>query len=62
MTADRFSVYYRIRGEYASALEKAKIIALEQTVEVNDELVPNGFIRDQAIGQIRIFIANARRI
>lgn len=57
MKADRFSVYYRIRGEYAGALEKAKIIALEQTVEVNDELVPDGFIRDHVIGQIADFLA-----
>lgn len=55
MTGERFTVIYHIQGDEASALQKAKTICLEQTVEVGDELVPDGFIRDQVIGQIEQF-------
>lgn len=55
--AERFTVEYRIVGDENTALEQAKIICLEQTVEVSDELVPNGFIRDHIIGQIERFTA-----
>lgn len=53
--AERFTVEYHIVGDEKTALEQAKIICLEQTVEVNDELVPDGFIRDHIIGQIEHF-------
>ena len=52
MTDERFTVVYHIVGDETSALEKAKIICLEQTVEVGDELVPDGFIRDHVVGQL----------
>jgi len=55
--AERFTVEYHIVGDENSALEQAKIICLEQTVEVSDELVPPGLIRDQIIGQIEQFAA-----
>ncbi len=54
---ERFTVEYHIVGDEKTALEQAKIICLEQTVEVNDELVPDGFIRDHIIGQIQHFTA-----
>jgi ribulose-bisphosphate carboxylase large chain len=55
MMDERFIVIYHIVGDKSTALEKAKIICLEQTVEVGDELVPDGFIRDQVIGQLEEF-------
>ncbi len=54
---ERFEVIYHIVGEEGTALEKAKTICLEQTVEVGDELVPDGLIRDHIIGQIEQFSA-----
>lgn len=60
MTGERFTVSYHIVGEETTALEKAKIIGLEQTVEVNDELVPNGFIREQVVGKLEQFFAIAK--
>jgi len=62
MNRERFTIIYHIVGEEALALEKAKILCLEQTVEVGDELVPDGFIRDHIIGQLAHFsrLANQR--
>ena len=54
---ERFTVEYHIVGEEGDALERAKIIRLEQTVEVGEELVPPGLIRDHIIGQIENFSA-----
>jgi ribulose-bisphosphate carboxylase large chain len=53
---ERFTVEYHIIGDEAHALAQAKNICLEQTVEVSDELVPSGFIRDHIIGQIENFV------
>lgn len=55
MTKERFKVIYHIWGDESTALEKAKIICLEQTVELEDELVPDGMIRDRIVGQIDRF-------
>jgi ribulose-bisphosphate carboxylase large chain len=55
MNRERFTVIYHIIGDEAIALEKAKILCLEQTVEVGEELVPDGFIRDHIIGQLAAF-------
>ncbi|MBD3305177.1 ribulose 1,5-bisphosphate carboxylase large subunit [candidate division KSB3 bacterium] len=52
---DRFYVIYHIRGDEATALAKAKAICLEQTVELGDELVPDGIIREWIVGQIERF-------
>jgi len=57
MIYERFIVVYRLIGEETVALQKAKVICLEQTVEVGDDLVPNGFIRDQVVGQLVQFAA-----
>ncbi|MDM8558894.1 RuBisCO large subunit C-terminal-like domain-containing protein [Candidatus Parabeggiatoa sp. HSG14] len=54
---ERFIVIYHIIGDKSTALEKAKVICLEQTVEVGDELVLDGFIRDQVIGELEDFFA-----
>lgn len=54
MEADnRFRVTYRIfASDQTEANARAKDIALEQTVEVPDDVVPEGFIRDEIVGQI----------
>jgi ribulose-bisphosphate carboxylase large chain len=52
LSGERFRVVYRIVGDRAEAQEKAGAICLEQTVEFPDELVPDGPIRDQIVGQI----------
>lgn len=54
MTADdRFRVTYRIAAaDEAKARERAHGIALEQTVEIPDEVVPDGFIRDEIVGRV----------
>jgi ribulose-bisphosphate carboxylase large chain len=57
MTGKRFSVVYQIVGDEATAWEQAQIISLEQTVEVGEELVPAGLIRDHIVGQIEQFSA-----
>lgn len=49
---ERFSVGYRIQGDEISALERARDICLEQTVEFPPDLVPYGFIQDVVMGQI----------
>lgn len=50
---NRFRVTYRIFAtDEAEANARAKDIALEQTVEVPDDVVPDGYIRDEIVGQI----------
>lgn len=54
MAADnRFRVTYRIfANDEAEANGRARDIALEQTVEVPDDVVPDGYIRDEIVGQV----------
>jgi ribulose-bisphosphate carboxylase large chain len=52
---ERFQVVYHIYGDQAIAFERAKDICFEQTVELGDELVPDGMIRDWIVGQIEKF-------
>ena len=52
---ERFSVVYHIFADEAIAQEKARIICFEQTVEITEELVPEGMIRDWIVGQIEHF-------
>jgi ribulose-bisphosphate carboxylase large chain len=52
---DRFCVRYHIRGSAAIALAKAKDICLEDTVELPDDLVPDGPIRDSILGRVEDF-------
>lgn len=50
---DRFSVTYRIfAADAAEARSRAEGIALEQTVEVPQDVVPAGYIADEIVGQI----------
>ena len=59
MTEERFQVIYHISGIEAVALEKAQIICLEQTVEVDQELVPDGFIKEHIVGRLEQFYSVA---
>lgn len=52
MNTDRFLVTYQITGDETEALARAKIICLEQTVEVGEELVDSDFIREHIVGKI----------
>jgi ribulose-bisphosphate carboxylase large chain len=52
---ERFKVVYHICGDQSTAFERAKAICFEQTVELGDELVPDGMIRDWILGQIEQF-------
>ncbi|WP_425417477.1 RuBisCO large subunit C-terminal-like domain-containing protein [Oricola indica] len=50
---ERFTVSYRIfAGSEKEARERAEGIALEQTVEIPDDIVPEGYIRDEIVGRI----------
>ena len=56
MKGERFNVIYHIRGDETAALEKARIICFEQTVELPEELVvTDSMIRDWIVGQIDQF-------
>ena len=52
LSGERFQVVYQLTGDEAEARRKAIDICLEQTVELPDDLVPDGPIRDSVVGQI----------
>jgi len=52
MNQDDFLVTYQIISDEAEAFARAKMICLEQTVEVSEELIESDFIREQIIGQL----------
>ncbi len=50
---DRLQVTYQIEAKSNDeALERAHNIALEQTVEIPRDVVPQGFIEDEILGQV----------
>ncbi|MBV9791283.1 MAG: ribulose 1,5-bisphosphate carboxylase large subunit, partial [Chloroflexi bacterium] len=51
LSGERFQVVYQLTGDEAEARRKAIDICLEQTVELPDDLVPDGPIRDSVVGQ-----------
>ncbi len=55
LSGERFDVTYRLTGDKELALEKARALCLEQTVEFPAELVPAGDIREQIVGRIAAF-------
>lgn len=57
LSGNRFHVVYHLSGSEEEALDTAKGIALEQTVEFPDDLVPAGPIRESIVGQIETFAA-----
>ena len=52
LSGERFTVHYRIVGTGAGALELAKGICHEQTVEFPASLVPPGDIKEHIVGRI----------
>jgi ribulose-bisphosphate carboxylase large chain len=54
--SERFSVVYRIRGNKLNALEKAREICIEQTVEFPIELIADDYIKNEIVGRIDSFI------
>jgi len=62
LSGERFRVVYRIQGDDENRVRRvARGIALEQTVELPDELVPTGVIADQIVGQIEEVVPADRR-
>lgn len=55
ISGERFSVVYDLVGDRQAAVEKAKDICLEQTVEFPEELLPPGMIADYVVGHIESF-------
>ncbi len=55
MFKERFLVTYKIRGCRKDSYAKARDICFEQTVELPDNLVPHGMIREHIIGRIEEF-------
>ncbi|MGE5138119.1 MAG: RuBisCO large subunit C-terminal-like domain-containing protein [Rudaea sp.] len=55
VSGDRFQVVYHIRGDEEEALARARAVCLEQTVEIPDDLVPEGDIRSHIVGRIESF-------
>src|SRR5436853_7361578 len=51
----RFAVEYHLSGPETEARAKAEALCLDQTVELPDELVPAGMIREQILGHVESF-------
>lgn len=52
LSGDRFAVRYHLTGTEAEARATAADICREQTVEVPDEVIPVGVIREQIVGRV----------
>ncbi len=57
----RFSVIYTFTGTEKEALEKAKSICVEQTIEFPLELVRDKYIRENIVGQIKSFKKSGKK-
>ena len=55
LSGERFRVVYDLFGDESTARNKANDICLEQTVEFPADLVPEGDIHEQIVGQIEDF-------
>ncbi|HZR01482.1 MAG TPA: RuBisCO large subunit C-terminal-like domain-containing protein [Chloroflexota bacterium] len=51
-SGERFRVVYRVAGAADEAAARARELCLEQTVEIPDELVPNGGLREVVVGRL----------
>lgn len=49
---DRVTAVYRVRPDSVAPEELARLIAIEQTVEIPEALIPPGRIRDEIVGRI----------
>ena len=54
-SGERFAVEYHLCGTETDARVKAEALCLDQTVELPDELVPTGMIREQILGRVESF-------
>ena len=54
-SGERFAVQYHLSGTKTDSRAKAEALCLDQTVELPDELVPAGVIREQILGRIESF-------
>lgn len=52
LSGNRFSVTYLLRGDEAAALERAKALCVEQTVEFPVEIIDCPAIRERLVGKI----------
>ncbi|MBN2544430.1 MAG: ribulose 1,5-bisphosphate carboxylase large subunit [Spirochaetes bacterium] len=55
MTDERFDVVYRIKADKKKSYAIAKTICYEQTVELDEELITDRFIKDNIVGKITDF-------
>jgi ribulose-bisphosphate carboxylase large chain len=55
LSGERFRVVYRLIGSKDEALQKAREICVEQTIEFPDDLVTGGDIREHILGRIESF-------
>jgi len=55
LSGQRFSVRYHLTGTETAAQATAASICREQTVEVPDEVIPLGPIREQIVGRLEAF-------
>lgn len=51
----RFTASYLLQGDEKTARARAFDITLEQTVEIPDDVVPPGFVRDTVVGRVEDF-------
>lgn len=58
LSGERFTVTYRIAGTEAEALDAARTVANEQTVEFPDAVLPDGDIREQVLGRVEALEAD----
>ena len=49
---DRVTAVYRVEREAAASGELARLIAIEQTVEIPEALIPPGKIQDEVVGRV----------
>lgn len=55
ISKERFIIEYLIQGDMIEAMDKAKDICIEQTVEFPEDLITNEMIREEVFGQIESF-------
>ena len=55
LSGERFAVHYQLTGNERDAQATARAISFDQTVELPEDLVPPGIIRDHIVGQVEEF-------
>jgi len=54
----RVSAVYRVQREAVASEDLARLIAIEQTVEIPEALIPPGKIRDEVVGRVESVTAD----